>query len=101
MFNKVSVKITVVLILVMIIIMTIFTIYFVRQRSQVMEEELLIRGRIAALTGAQLMEQVLEDAVSSGLYSIADIFDEQYQPIPNTNPQKFHTRYDTYLDYYI
>src|SRR6266568_3638565 len=101
MFNKVSVKITVVLILVMMIIMTVFTLYFVRSRTKEMEQELLIRGRIAALTGAKLMQEVLEDAAANGLFTLDDIFDDHYQPIPNTNPQKYHTSYDTYLDSYI
>jgi hypothetical protein len=30
--------------------------------------------------------------------SQGDRFDESYVPIPGTDPPKFHTRYDTYLD---
>ena len=51
MFNKLSVKIAAILILVMIVIMSFFTVYFVRSRSAVMEEELLSKGRIEALAG--------------------------------------------------
>ncbi len=49
MFNKLSVKIAAILIMVMVIIMTMFTIFFVRSRVAVMEEELLSKGRIEAL----------------------------------------------------
>ncbi|HYR03489.1 MAG TPA: methyl-accepting chemotaxis protein, partial [Syntrophobacteria bacterium] len=98
MFNKLSVKIAGILILVMIVIMSIFTIYFVRSRSASMEEELLSKGRMEALTGAKLMERILEDAIASGRFTAEDIFDTNYVPIPGTDPQKYHTKYDTYLD---
>ena len=98
MFNKLSVKIAAILILVMVVIMAFFTIYFVRSRSAVMEDELLSKGRIEALTGAKMMERILEDAVSNGTLSISDVFDDNYQPIPNTDPIKYHTKYDKLLD---
>ncbi len=98
MFNKLSVKIAAILILVMIVIMSIFTVYFVRSRSASMESELLSKGRIEALAGAKMMERILQDAVDSGRFTEAEIFDEHYVPIPNTEPQKYHTKYDRFLD---
>lgn len=98
MFNKLSVKIAAILILVMIVIMSFFTVYFVRSRSAAMEAELLSKGRIEALTGAKLVEQLLEESVRNGRFTVAEIFDENYVPIPNTYPQKYHTRYDKFLD---
>ncbi|HEY6873335.1 MAG TPA: methyl-accepting chemotaxis protein, partial [Geobacteraceae bacterium] len=98
MAQKLSVKIVGILILVMVVIMTVFTIYFVRQRTTAMEDELLSKGRIEAMTGAKEMERVLEDAVDNGRFTLNEIFDENYVPMPNTDPQKYHTKYDTYLD---
>lgn len=98
MFNKLSVKIAAILILVMVIIMTIFTVYFVRSRVAVMEEELLSKGRIEALAGAKMMERILEDAVLNGTLTLAEVFDENYQPIPGTDPPKYRTKYDRLLD---
>ena len=98
MFRKLSVKITAILIIVMVVIMTAFTVFFVRARSAVMEEQILSRGRIEALAGAKMVEQVLTDAVESGRLTLEDVFDEKYVPIPGTDPPKFHTRYDRYLD---
>ncbi|KAF0221382.1 MAG: methyl-accepting chemotaxis sensory [Geobacteraceae bacterium] len=98
MFNKLSVKIAAILILVMIVIMSFFTVYFVRSRSAVMEEELLSKGRIEALAGAKMMERILEDAVANGKFTTSEIFDENYLPIPSTDPQKYHTKYDKFLD---
>lgn len=98
MLNKLSVKIAGILILVMIVIMSFFTVYFVRSRSASMEEELLSKGRIEALAGAKMIEQILESAMKNGALTEEDIFDQNYVPIPGTNPQKFHTRFDRFLD---
>jgi methyl-accepting chemotaxis protein len=98
MSRKLSLKIAGILIMVMVIIMSIFTVYFVNSRSQNMEEELLSKGKIEAMTGAKMMEQLLEEQISSGKFTVEDIFDTNYVPIPNTDPQKYHTKYDGYLD---
>jgi methyl-accepting chemotaxis protein len=98
MSQKLSIKIAGILIMVMTVIMTIFTVYFVKSRSANMEEELLSKGRIEALTGAKMMEQLLEGQITSGRFTAADIFDTNYVPIPGTDPQKYHTKYDTLLD---
>src|SRR6266704_3297672 len=79
MARKLSVKIVSILIMVMVVIMTLFTIYFVRTRSARMEEELLTKGRIATFTEEEL-------------------FDQNDVPIPHTDPPKYHTRFDSYLD---
>jgi len=98
MSQKLSVKIAGILILVMVVIMTIFTVYFVKSRSENMEEELLSKGRIEAMTGAKMMEQLIEEQISNNRFTLDEVFDTNYVPIPNTNPQKYHTKYDTYLD---
>jgi hypothetical protein len=96
--KKLSVKIVGILIMVMIVIMAVFSIYFIRTRSANMEEELLSKGRIEALTGAKMMERILQEALDSGRFRPEHIFDERYVPIPGTDPQKYHTQYDGYLD---
>jgi methyl-accepting chemotaxis protein len=98
MTRKLSFKIAGILIMVMVVIMTVFTVYFVRSRSANMEEELLSKGRIEALTGAKMMEQHMEEALDTGRFTQDELFDTNYVPIPNTDPQKYHTRYDAYLD---
>ncbi|NJD91870.1 MAG: HAMP domain-containing protein [Geobacter sp.] len=98
MAQKLSIKIAGILILVMVVIMAIFTAYFVKARSANMEEELLSKGRIEAMTGAKMMEQLLEEQIRNGRFTVDEVFDVNYQPIPNTDPQKYHTKYDSYLD---
>jgi DNA-binding FrmR family transcriptional regulator len=66
--------------------------------QNLMEEELQTKGRSEALGGARTIEKVLAEALESGRLSQDDLFDEKYQPIPGTDPQKYHTRYDAFLD---
>src|SRR6185369_15778064 len=98
MSQKLSIKIAGILIMVMVVIMTIFTLYFVKSRTESMESELLSKGRIEAMTGAKMMEQLLEEQLDSGRFKMEDVFDTSYIPISGTDPQKYHTRYDSYLD---
>jgi methyl-accepting chemotaxis protein len=101
MFHKLSLKITTILILVLLLIKSLFAVYLIRSQSAMLEDELLNRGRMAALTGAKLMEELLADAINDRHLSPDEVFDENYRPIPRTNPQKFHTRYDRHLDQQI
>jgi len=63
-----------------------------------MEEELQEKGKAKTQAGARMMERILVQAMASGRLSQADLFDENYQPIPETNPQKYHTRFDAFCD---
>jgi len=98
MTKRLSVKIVGILIIVMILIMTVFTIYFVRWRSANMYADLQAKGRILAVTGAASVERLLEEAVNDGRFTLEQIFDVNYQPIAGSNPPKFTTKYDAFLD---
>jgi methyl-accepting chemotaxis protein len=39
-----------------------------------------------------------EAALAHGEISEADLFDDRYQPVPNTNPQQYLTRFTTFCD---
>jgi methyl-accepting chemotaxis protein len=47
---------------------------------------------------ADKIQQVFEQAINSRQISIDDLFDKQYQPVPNTNPTKYTTRFDKFTD---
>jgi len=98
MTKKLSVKIVGILIIVMIAIMSVFTFYFVRWRSANMYADLLAKGRILAITGAASMERVLAEAVAEKRLTVDEIFDTNYLTIPGSNPPKYTTRYDAYLE---
>ncbi len=47
---------------------------------------------------AKAISAAFEDAVAKGRISLADLFDEAYQPIANTNPQQHSTRFAAFTD---
>jgi len=49
--------------------------------------------------GAKMaVEKSIEDAIADSKINVDDMFDTHFKPIPNTNPQKFTTRYDSFTD---
>ncbi|MHB8171885.1 MAG: methyl-accepting chemotaxis protein [Thermincolia bacterium] len=96
--SSLKIKNSLILIGVMIPLLAIFLTYDVIQQSEALRKALTERGIILAQTGATSTGKVLGDAVKYGILTQEQIFDKNYQPIPNTNPQKYHTKYDTYTD---
>lgn len=76
----------------------LFLTYDVNQQSDALRKALTERGIILAQTGAATAGKILSDAVKTGRLTEKEIFDTRYQPIPGTNPQKYHTMYDAYTD---
>lgn len=66
--------------------------------QDLVDENLQSKGEAAAIAGSREMERVLTEAVEKGRLTMEELFDENYQPIPDTNPKKYHTRYDSYMD---
>lgn len=57
-------------------------------------------GKVPAVVqaAARAIGNVLEQAITSGKISETDLFDENYQRVPNVEPPKFHTRFDKLTD---
>lgn len=57
-------------------------------------------GKVPAVVqaAARAIGKVLEQAIVSGRIKEADLFDENYERIPNVEPPKFHTRFDKLTD---
>lgn len=55
-------------------------------------------GRELAAKGAKGIEKILNKAIDEKVISIEDLFDENYVLISPTPPQKFRTRFDSFLD---
>lgn len=51
-----------------------------------------------ACAAAEDVRIALEAAVRARRLRVADLYDEDYQEIPGTNPPKFHTRFDALTD---
>jgi methyl-accepting chemotaxis protein len=54
--------------------------------------------RKVVIQAANKVAALFTDAINSGKLTEADLFDQDYQLIPNTNPQKFTTKYDSFTD---
>lgn len=52
----------------------------------------------AAQTVAGMISQIFEKAVDTGAISLDALFDEDYRPIPGTEPQQMMTRFVSYTD---
>lgn len=64
------------------------------------EQAVNTHGRMPAIVrqAALTAGEILDRAVDAGRISVGDLFDDRYQPIPNTKPQKFKTRFDDFTD---
>jgi methyl-accepting chemotaxis protein len=51
-----------------------------------------------ARRAADQVQQVLEAAIAQGQIRREDLLSGDYQPIPNTNPPQFHSRFDAFCD---
>jgi methyl-accepting chemotaxis protein len=50
---------------------------------------------------ASEISSVFEEAVDSGYISLNDLFDEQYRPVPGSNPQQHTARFTEFTDRYL
>ena len=48
--------------------------------------------------GAEQVEAVFRDAIAAGDLEEADLFDRDYQSVPDTDPVRYHSRFDTFTD---
>jgi len=54
-----------------------------------------------AVLAAREISQLFSKALEDGRLSLTELFSEQYTPIPNTNPQKYHTPFDGFTDSFL
>ena len=96
--SSISLKIVFALLIVLTVIMSAATVVLTGRQADTLRENLLNKAKILALTGARGLEGTLEEAIDSGRLTEAQLFDVNYLPIPDTDPPKFHTAYDAFLD---
>jgi len=70
----------------------------IMHHRRTMEEDLIQKGSHMAREAAGKIGVIFENGVAKGILSAEAVFDTDYQPIPNTKPQKFHTAYDNFTD---
>lgn len=98
MFRKLSFKVTLVVNIILFIVISLGTAYLVKHQNASLEEIYKNEGKLLSSIGAKAVSRIMEDAVDNGVLSITDVFDVNYIAIPDTDPKKFSTKYDTYTD---
>jgi methyl-accepting chemotaxis protein len=68
--------------------------------GQAGEQAVATHARMPEIVGQAALgvARIFEQAIDAGRIKIDDLFDDRYQPIPNTRPAKFKTRFDDYTD---
>lgn len=66
-------------------------------RSEELKEFDLKAKALGVACAAEVVDQ-FDLLLTSGKLTMAQLFDTFYVPIPNTEPQKYHTRYDQLID---
>jgi HAMP domain-containing protein len=70
-------------------------------QTESMEALTLEKARVAATIGARQYGDFFDNAIDSGLLTVGDVFDRNYQEIKGydfAGKPKFHTRYDAFTD---
>jgi len=104
--NSIGFKIIVTLVFLLVLIFGLLSTYLIQSRKMILENTLLSKGRMSVLVGAKYFSHYLENLIDLGVFSLDEIFDENYQliadgPLAYTEDPKFHTKYDEYLDRHI
>lgn len=96
-----SLKYKIMLILGLCTLISIGSFFIIMKIFDNLEQQLLEKCKIEALTGSRIMSETLHLLIETKKLSENDIFDTNYIKIPDTNPQKYKTRYDAIFDKYI
>ncbi|WP_300451198.1 methyl-accepting chemotaxis protein [Accumulibacter sp.] len=70
------------------------------QLGEAGEQAVATHAQMPEIVGqaAQGVGRMFEQAIDTGRIALEELFDDRYQPIPNTRPQKFKTRFDDFTD---
>jgi HAMP domain-containing protein len=66
--------------------------------NQAISDAMYEKGRIVSILGAKSIEITLETAIDNNFLTQEEVFDSQYVPVADTEPQLFHTKFDAYMD---
>jgi methyl-accepting chemotaxis protein len=98
MFRKISVKVAVFVNIVLFVVVSFGTLLLVKKQYANLDEQYKTQAKFNSGLGAKAVSRILEEAIDNGVFSVKDAFDTEYSVIPNFDPPKFHTKYDSYTD---
>ena len=99
--RSLGLKVSLKLALLVIALTAIAAAIIVMTQTRQMEELTLEKAKVAATIGARQYGDFLDNAIDSGLATVADVFDRNYAEIKGYEfggKPKYHTRYDALTD---
>jgi HAMP domain-containing protein len=99
--SRLGLNIAVKLALVLAVITAGAAIWMNTLQSSRMDAMIREKARLAATVGARQYGATLDEAIDSGLLTVADVFDQDYVEVKGYTwgpHQKYHTRYDFFTD---
>lgn len=99
--RKLSLKVSIALAIVIIPPMVLAAYFITAHETANLERITINTAKVAAATGARMYGQTLEAAIDSGVLTINDAFDTNYEEIKGFDfgeHTRYHTRYDFYTD---
>ena len=99
--RSLGLKVSLKLALLVIALTAIAAVVIVTSQTRQMEELTLEKAKVAATIGARQYGDFFDNAIDSGLATVADVFDRNYLEIKGydfKDKPKYHTRYDAMTD---
>jgi len=99
--RSLGLKVSLKLALLVIALTAIAAVVIVTSQTRQMEELTLEKAKVAATIGARQYGDFFDNAIDSGLATVADVFDRNYLEIKGydfKDKPKYHTRYDALTD---
>jgi methyl-accepting chemotaxis protein len=98
MFTKISSKVTVLVNVILFIVMATGTGLLINQQFSSLETQYQDSAKFITIIGAKSFSRILEEGIDNGALTMEEAFDTNYIPIPNTDPQKYRTKWDAFAD---
>jgi HAMP domain-containing protein len=99
--RSLSAKISLTLAALLLLLVAVAAVVTTLRQTRQMEAETLEKARLTAALSARQYGDMFDNAIDSGLTTVADVFDRKYVEIQGfdwgKNP-KYHTRYDSLTD---
>ena len=86
--ERIGVKVSLLVNLILLIVIAGGSFYLIRKQSMSIETQLLERGKLLSIIGAKAVSRIFEEAIDNGTFSVNDVLDKEYQPIPGFDPPK-------------
>ena len=99
--RSLSAKISLTIALLLLVLLSAAAVIVTLRQTRQMEAETLEKARLTAAIAARQYGDMFDNAIDSGLASVADVFDRRYVEIKGYDwgpKPKYHTRYDSLTD---